>query len=93
MEPPDHCQPSNTNANPALASISQEPSQVPTISSLDHVLLTTKIEEILEIELGTQPNAVIKTMENFNAASNILHLDDTHASERNPQTPRPRNEV
>ena len=38
------------------------PGQIPTISSIDHILPASDVEEILDIELGTQTNAVIKMM-------------------------------
>ena len=62
MEPSDHRTPASDAKPPAPPPIESSPGQIPTISSLNHILSAKDIEEILDIELGTQTDAVIKMM-------------------------------
>lgn len=74
LEPPDHSALLTSNKSHVSRSHGPAPRQVPTISSLDHVLPAKVMEEILDIELGTQPSPVIKMMEDSPNHSNISHL-------------------
>ena len=81
LETPDHCTPSTTTKSFEPQDHLSIPGQIPTISSIDHILPVNDIEEIFDIESGTRIQS-IKMMSDMIPNYNLHNIQDIHQLKR-----------
>ena len=83
LEPPDHRTPNETSLHDTSNPSPSSRQEIPTISSLDHPIPDEDIEQILDIELGTQATATIKMMSNHD---NIINQSNSNSQDDSEQS-------